>query len=383
MKYSSVILSICLAIVFLTACQNDDILDGSTNPNSNEESTISDLNTFFEGKIDFNNLPNYADQNIPNYIDKDNTGNNAITDEIACASCHKQELAFGDDASLSEGVNGLTKRHSMRLINTRFADETRFFWDERALTLEEQSTMPIQDHIEMGYSGQNNEPGIQNLIDKLSVEPYYLDLFNFAFGSPEITEVKMQDALAQFIRSIQSFDSRYDEGVRMVNNLIQAFPNFTDQENLGKRLFMQQVDFIGNSGNRIGGGLGCQACHSAPEFDIRENSNNNGVIGVAGNVNDTDLTVERSPSLRDLFNSQGVLNGPLMHTGNFDIEMVLDHYNDIDATNNNNLDVRLRMGGGQNLNMTLDEKEALIAFLKTLSGSDVYINDKWSSPFAD
>jgi cytochrome c peroxidase len=40
----------------------------------------------------------------------------------------------------------------MRLINTRFSNENKFFWDERASTLENQVTQPIQDHI-VGFSG--------------------------------------------------------------------------------------------------------------------------------------------------------------------------------------------------------------------------------------
>ena len=86
-------------------------------------------------------LENYAAQGKPAYVNKDNTAANPITDKtatlgrvlfydknlsinntIACASCHKQEFAFGDTATTSLGVeNGRTVRHSMRLINTRYA----------------------------------------------------------------------------------------------------------------------------------------------------------------------------------------------------------------------------------------------------------------------
>jgi len=96
--------------------------------------------------IDPSALENYAAQGKPAYVNKDNTGANAITDKaatlgrvlfydknlsinntIACASCHKQEFAFGDTAVSSLGVeNGRTIRHSMRLINTRYAVEAKF-----------------------------------------------------------------------------------------------------------------------------------------------------------------------------------------------------------------------------------------------------------------
>ena len=400
MKNLQFIIILLALSTILSSCGTDlneggNVLDtpGGSIDTPGSETTVA-------GTIDLDNLDNYENQPIPNYINEDNTTFNDIRDEVAtlgrvlfydkamstdntisCASCHKQELAFGDDLRQSEGVNGLTGRHSMRLINARFAEEERFFWDERANTLEDQTTMPIQDHIEMGFSGEDGNPDFDDLIVKLGEIDYYSELFTIAYGDAQITEVRMQNALAQFIRSIQSFDSRYDQGRQQVNNNNQDFPNFTEEENLGKRLFMQNVDFAGNTGNRIGGGLGCQNCHQAPEFDINDNSENNGVINTAADVNGRDITVERSPSLRDLFNQNGELNGPLMHTGRMDERDMVEHYNNISDDNNPNLDNRLARGDGQNLNMTELEKDALIAFLKTLTGNDVYTNEKWSDPF--
>ena len=214
----------------------------------------------FGDQIDANNLFDYEGQTIPNYINKDNTAGNPITNEgatlgrvlfydvnlsidnsVACASCHQQEFAFSDGLQASDGVNGSTGRHSMRLINSRFADEENFFWDERASSLEEQTTMPIQDHTEMGFSGQEGNPGFDGLIEKLAAIDYYQELFLMVYGDAEITEERVQNALAQFIRSIQSFDSKYDEGRAQVNNDNQPFPNFTDQENAGKTLFSGKI----------------------------------------------------------------------------------------------------------------------------------------------
>jgi len=115
----------------------------------------------------------------------------------------------------------------MRLVNARFSEEVRFFWDERAANLEDQTSQPIQDHIEMGFSGTNGDPSLDDLIAKLSNIEYYPILFEQAFGSTNITEQRMQNAMAQFIRSIQSFDSRYDQGRAQVNNRRNNFNNFT------------------------------------------------------------------------------------------------------------------------------------------------------------
>ncbi|MEP0984215.1 cytochrome c peroxidase [Ekhidna sp.] len=354
----------------------------------------------FSGTINLKDLPNYENQEMPAYIRKDNTASNPITNEgavlgrvlfydknlsvnntISCSSCHQQALAFGDDAIASEGVNGTTRRHSMRLINARFSQESNFFWDERANTLEDQSTMPIQDHVEMGYSGEDGNEDINGLLEKLESIDYYNELFAFVYGDANVTEERMQNALAQFIRSIQSFDSKYDIGRAQVNNDDSNFPNFSELENEGKNLFMERANF-NNNGVRVSGGIGCNVCHRAPEFDIDPNSANNGIISSLSFPNELDTDITRSPSLRDLFNSTGQSNGPMMHTGfTNDLNEVLAHYNNIPA-NGNGLDIRLNpQGNPQNLAMTNSEMDAVIAFIKTLSGSDVYTNEKWSDPF--
>ena len=337
----------------------------------------------------------------PAYITKDNTAGNPITDKgatlgrvlfydknlssnntISCSSCHIQANAFSDDAIASDGVNGTTTRHSMRLINSRFSNERKFFWDERAATLELQTSDPIKNHIEMGFSGTSGDGSITTLITKLQGIGYYKELFKYVYGSEEITESKLQNALAQFIRSIQSFDSKYDAGRSTVQNDNQAFPNFTAQENQGKNLFLTPPVFDAN-GVRTSGGFGCAGCHAAPEFDIDPNTRNNGVIGVL-NGTGIDITNTKAPSLRDLLNSNGSPNGPMMHTGSFaTLQNVIGHYGNINlAPGNSNLDPRLRPNGfGQQLYITATEVNALTAFIKTLTGTNVYVDPKWSSPF--
>jgi cytochrome c peroxidase len=356
----------------------------------------------FGTNIDPANLANYAAQPRPGYINKDNTGANAITNakatlgrvlfydknlsidnSISCGSCHKQQFAFSDTAIASKGVaGGLTGRHSMRLVNSRFAVETRFFWDERAATLEQQTTMPIQDHAEMGFSGQSGRPGLANLLVKLQGINYYNELFKFVYGDINVTEARLQECLAQFVRSIQSFDSKYDAGRAQVPNDGAPFPNFTPMENQGKQLFIGAPVFDAG-GNRIAGGVGCNGCHNAPEFDIAPNAGNNGIIGKIAGLG-IDITVTRAPSLRDLTNNAGIENGPMMHTGNLGlVQNAVGHYNTINlAPGNTNLDPRLRPNGqGQKLNMTGAEMAALVAFLKTLSGTNVYSDTKWGNPF--
>jgi cytochrome c peroxidase len=373
----------------------------SSSSSSDYVDPYSNVKATFGMNIDLDNLANYANQSIPGYITKDNSAGNSITDKgatlgrvlfydknlssnntISCASCHQQANAFGDTNLASNGVNGTTGRHSMRLINTRFAVENKFFWNERAATLEFQTTQPIEDHIEMGFSGTSGDEGFSGLITKLNQLDYYKELFKFVYGTEEITESKVQTALAQFIRSIQSFDSKYDNGRAQVANEGQPFPNFTSQENQGKNLFLTPPVFDA-TGNRTGGGVGCAGCHAAPEFDIAPNSGNNGIIGIL-NGTGIDITNTRAPSLRDLVKLDGTLNGPMMHTGVItSLQAAIGHYGTINiAPGNTNLDPKLRPNGfGQRLNFNSQEVNALIAFLRTLSGSNVYVDTKWSNPF--
>ena len=356
----------------------------------------------FNGSIDLESLLNYEGQTAPGYITEINDDGNPITDAgatlgrvlfydtslstdgtVSCASCHDQSHGFSDPGVVSTGVEGgQTRRHSMRLINTRFAQERGFFWDERADSHEEQETMPLRDHNEMGFSGQNGRPDFDDLLAQMEATEYYEELFRFAFLSPDITEERIQDALAQFVKSIWSFDSRFDEGRAQVNNNGANFPNYTAAENAGKTLFLDRPNQ---------GGAGCAACHRPPEFDIAPNSDMNGVFAEAGSLTTFDLTNTRSPSLRDLVAPDGTPNGPFMHDGSLaTLRDVIDHYDDITEPQSepplsdwrNAIDNRLFPNGNpQRLNLTETEKQQLEAFLRTLTGVSIYTDIRFSDPF--
>ena len=211
-----------------------------------------------------------------------------------------------------------------------------------------------------------------------------------AYGDTVITEQKIQLALSQFIRSIQSFDSPYDLGRTQVSHDSLDFPNFSQNQNLGKTLFITPAIF-NNNGSRIGGGLGCANCHRPPEFDIVPDSKSNGVVFTPGSTRPTggvDTVVFKSPSLRDVVNQAGTVNGRLMHTANFrNLTMVLNHYNRINLFPQvpgiaDAIDTRLLPNGRpQNLNMTNQERNQVISFLGTLTGTNIYTDEKWSNPF--
>ncbi|NNE56791.1 MAG: cytochrome-c peroxidase [Hellea sp.] len=356
----------------------------------------------FGGSIDLAALADYETITVPDFIRAPNDVASPVTnagatlgrvlfydtalsidDTVSCSSCHQQASAFSDTQVVSNGVaGGVTGRHSMRLINTQWSDEAAFFWDERAVDLEDQVTDPIRDHNEHGFSGQDGRPNFDDLIVKLEAIDYYDELFAFTFGTPDITEERMQSALAQFVNSIVSFDSRFDEGRAQQPDIFQPFPNFTFDENEGKNIYMS-----GPADN----GAGCRRCHADPEFSVFQDSGHIGVIGVAGDPSGTDFTNTRSPSLRDLFAPDGTANGPFMHDGSLaTMRAVIDHYDAIPVPTTeptrtefmNSIDPQLvEFGTVERLNLTDIEKDQVEAFLRTLTGQTVYSDVKWSSPF--
>lgn len=382
------ILKPLLLLVFIVSCsKNDEYI-----PTDQDTLALT-----FGDNINMSQLEAYKNMNVPDYIRYGERGNDiddakatlgrvlfydkklSINNTIACASCHHQDKAFSDSDVASTGVNGTTKRHSMRLINVAFQEGQNYFWNERRFTLENQVITPIKDHVEMGFSGEEGGLEFSLLIDKLNTTDYYPILFQKVYNNPEVTEEKMIEALAHFVRSIQSFDSKYDAGIQLTGNVNGPFPNFSDQENRGAFLF---------NNLRENGGIGCVNCHAAPEFAIKNMIHNNGVIATINDPNVFDHGNTRSPSLRDLTNPNGELNTPLMHNGSMNslLEMI-NHYNNISFENQQLLDPLLfeTIGPegpvGQNLNLTESDKLALIEFFKTLSGNDVYTNPKWSDPF--
>lgn len=288
----------------------------------------------------------------------------SINQTIACASCHQQMHGFSDPRRFSVGFDGsVGTRNSMGLSNARWYLRGHFFWDERAATLEAQTLQPIQNPIEMGMT-------IEALTNRLAAEPFYTNLFAAAFGSPVVTADGISRALAQFVRAIVSTQSKYDTGV--TNN----FANFTPQENLGRQIFLGQV---GNPRAT------CAACHGTDNFVPGPAINNNGlefpfvdrglgaVTGVA--ADDGKFKV---PSLRNI-----ELTAPYMHDGRFtNLEQVVELYNS-GVVANPNLPPPLRTPGGGvlRLNLSTEQKAALVAFLKTLTDPNLARDVKLSDPF--
>ena len=279
---------------------------------------------------------------------------------VACASCHLQQHAFDDPNRFSRGFDGrLTDRHAMNLVNLRYHAGSRFFWDERAGNLEEMVLLPIVNPVEMGRD-------LQALPAVLGEDERYAALFELAFGDPAISTDRIGRALAQFLRSMVSYQSRYDEGRVGATSGADDFANFTVQENRGKALFHRN----------------CAVCHLpvqeahfvtvAPANTGLDDDPRNADGGVGDlTLNPRDMGKFKSPSLRNV-----EVTAPYMHDGRFaTLDEVLDHYSS-GGKNHPNKDARM-----QPLNFTATEKAALLAFLETLTDHRFLTDPKFSDPF--
>ena len=242
------------------------------------------------------------------------------------------------------------------------------FWDRRAASVEAQATQPIQHPVEMGFDAAAG--GLPALIAKMGALPYYPELFTLAFGDATITEARIQRALAHFERAMVSAGSAWDTAYALNYNpaladrgLSLPARGFTAEQERGRALFINPPQQ---------GGLGCAGCHVPPTFALNQNSRSNGLD--AG-----ETVLFKSPSLKNV-----ALGAAFMHDGRFSsLAQVVEHYNS-GVKDGPALDNRLRQPNGgppRRLNLTAADKQALVAFLGTLTDTAFAADPKFSSPF--
>lgn len=264
---------------------------------------------------------------------------------ISCATCHDPARAFTDGRAISVGVFGRAGTRSVPAIVNR-GYGSAFFWDGRAATLEAQVLQPIDNPLELAT-------GSDAAVARLAADESYQRAFTRAFGrSTEKPDVAR--ALAAYVRSILSGDSRFDEYV------YGRLDRLTPQEREGLRLFRGKAN--------------CTACHVGPTFSD-ERTHNTGVAWRTGVLTDEgraavtgkreDRGAFKTPTLREIART-----APYMHDGSLPaLADVIDFYNR-GGNANPQLDAEIRP-----LGLTEKEKTALEDFLRALSGTIV---DGWS-----
>jgi cytochrome c peroxidase len=257
------------------------------------------------------------------------------TGDIACSSCHKQENAFADPRRFSKGVEGrLGDRNAPPLFN--LAWNTSFFWDGSAPTLEHQVIGPIVNPLEMDMK-------LEQVVSHVSMDPSYVRQFEAAYGRQPDPEA-VTKALASFLRTLVSGDSRYDRFERGDSTAL------SEPERRGMDLFFSER-------------AECFHCHVG--FNFTNNGfHNNGahLLDVDfGREKITERTSDRGkfkvPSLRNV-----AVTAPYMHDGALaTLEDVVDHYAK-GGQGHPNTDPTIH-----SLDLTTQEKADLVAFLRALT----------------
>lgn len=273
----------------------------------------------------------------------------SINDKQSCADCHMPDKGFTDGRRTAHGAEGeLGPRRTMPLFN--LAWKQQFFWDGRADSLRQQVLVPIQNPIEMHET-------LTNLVVKLaSATGEYPVLFEKAFGSPEITAQKISLALENYLLTLTSFDSKFDR-------VLSGREKFTPQEQRGFELFSTEYD-----PRRGQYGADCFHCHGGPLFQSQSFANNglDAVFLDTGREHAThkvsDIGKFAVPSLRNV-----ALIAPYMHDGRFQtLDQVVEHYC-TGVKRSATLDPNIAKHPDGGVPLSQADKQALVAFLKTLT----------------
>lgn len=286
------------------------------------------------------------------------SANNAVS----CGSCHVQEAGFADPRPASIGFSGKAlDRNAMSLVELRYAEKS-LFWDGRTATLEELVLIPIENTEEMGHS-------LPEVVKTIAADPRYVPLFKEAFGEETVTSRRISQALAQFLRSMISYQSKYDVGLEATKNVEQDFPNFSAAENHGKALFLSQCSTCHRSGQHGQNAFFGMIRPMNNGLDRSSDLADGGRADISFNTKDTGLF--KASSLRNI-----EYTAPYMHDGRLQtLEEVIEHYSSGVQNHPNVHNALFRM------NLTSEEKQALIAFLKCLSDEQFLHDPRFSNPW--
>ncbi len=284
-------------------------------------------------------------------------------EDISCGSCHIQELSFTGSKRFSEGISAPTKRNSMHLNDLAWSNADGFSWAMKEDKLSSMILLPLTDENEIGANIEDVRIKLENTI-------YYPVLFTEAFGDSNISEERIVDALVHFISSMTTFNSRFD------NELKVEFVGFTESEQLGMEIFE----------------MNCATCHSqgAHSFFGEEIFIDGNIVeifpfffnnGLAESADDFGVR-EWLPGFDHLFKVPSLRNieltGPYMHDGQFTtLEEVIDHYAE-GIVENEWTNFFIPSEGFQ---FSQGEKTALIDFMKTFTDESFLTEVKWSDPF--
>ena len=275
---------------------------------------------------------------------------------MSCATCHNPQKAFSEPYPLSIGVNGDTNiRNSMVLQNLAWAND--FFWDGRVLTLEEQVLSTVVKPTEM-------DENWTDFLNEIKYDTKYNQLFYEAFGTTQPDSMHVAKAIAQFLKTMVSQDSKFDK-------VLRGEANFTPDENAGYSSF-----------NSFSGG-DCFHCHGGilgTDFSYKNNGLDEFPVDsarglVTGSSNDNFKF--KVPSIRNIEYS-----APYMHDGRFNtIDEIINFYSTGIHGNSPNIDPLIEFSSQGGVQLDPQERMELKAFLLTLSDPEFINNPSFTNPF--
>jgi cytochrome c peroxidase len=298
------------------------------------------------------------------FYEKRLSGDNSMS----CASCHMPENGFSDPNQYSVGIDGIAgTRQSMALVNLGW--ENFFFWDGRASTLEKQILEPIPNPIEMHQSWKD-------AVAKLNADVNYRNRFFRAFNEEGIDSIKVAKAIAQFLRTLISAESKYDVMYKYENSMAL---NATEQSILAT---IDPEEWAGYDLFKSLNGADCFHCHNGPLMQVKKYSNNglmpNSIndLGRAHVTNNPEDNYKfKVPTLRNI-----ALTAPYMHDGRFaTLDEVIEHYSS-GIHMSPTIDPLIEFGSQGGVQLDAQEKYLLKKFLLTLTDNNFINNPSFKDP---
>ncbi|MFN8547617.1 MAG: cytochrome c peroxidase [Candidatus Eisenbacteria bacterium] len=274
----------------------------------------------------------------------------SINRSESCGTCHDPAFAFTDRGrQFSLGAEEQSgDRNAPAVINLAWSRD--LFWNGRATGLEAQALLPVENPIEM----MEHWP---NVVTKLSDDPDYPRLFHRAFGSEEITKTRVVQAIAQFERTLLSYDAKYDR-------ILRGEAAFTESEQRGYRLFFTEK-------------ADCFHCHvdiTFTDYDFHDNGLDNPPPPARAEVtgNPIDVGAWKTPTLRNV-----IFTAPYMHDGRFTtLRQVIDHYDSGEGIAESIPFVHF----GRGLALSEGDKTDLLNFILCLTDSSFVKNPAFQDP---
>jgi cytochrome c peroxidase len=280
---------------------------------------------------------------------------------MSCSSCHILENSFeiGMPRPHPFGVDSIPTHHAMLPLINLIWNPGTFGWNGSVGSIEEDVIGVIKDPTEFGSSVEKVEKAIGDI-------PGYGELFKKAFGSEEVTADRISKAIAQFVRTLISADSKFDKYMRgeiqLSGSELNGFVLFTTEE-----------------------GADCFHCHGSsgnPLFTTHL-FYNNGKDTLFNDPFDR-YSITADPMNKGAYKATTLRNieftAPYMHDGRFNtLDEVIDFYSHqlVWSPYIDPLMHHISTGGNQ---LTPSEKADLKAFLLTLSDTTFINNPEFGPP---